>query len=71
VDGREHGAGRIGTQHRQQRRVGVRDDGVDAGLGQGVTDPVAGPQRNLPLRGQSAGQHDDTLKIAHDFEKQP
>jgi hypothetical protein len=71
VDGREHGAGRVGSQHRQQRRVGVRDDRVQAGLGQGVTDPVAGPQRNLPLRGQAAGQDDDTLKIVHDFEKQP
>jgi hypothetical protein len=71
VDGREHGAGRVGAQHRQQRRVGVRDDRMDAGLGQDVTDPISGPERNLPLGGQAAGQDDNALKIAHDFEKLP
>jgi hypothetical protein len=71
VNGREHGAGRVGAQHRQQRRVGVRDDRMDARFGQGVTDPVSGPQRNLPLGGQPAGQHDNALKIVHVFEKLP
>jgi hypothetical protein len=41
----------------EQFAVGVRHHGVDAGLGQGVTDPVAGAQRHLPLGGQPAGQH--------------
>src|SRR5215472_10696355 len=44
---------------------------MDARLVQGVTDPVSGPQRYLPLGGQAAGQDDDTLKIAHDFEIRP
>jgi hypothetical protein len=44
---------------------------VDAGLGQGVTDPVSGPERNLSLGRQAAGQDDNALKIAHDFEKLP
>ena len=36
--------------------------------GQDVADPVSGAQRHLPLGGQAAGQYDDTLEIAHDFE---
>jgi hypothetical protein len=44
---------------------------MDAGLGQDVTDPVAGPERNLSLGGQAASQDDNALKIAHDFEKLP
>ena len=67
----EDGAGRVGAQQRQQRRVGVRDDRVDSRFVKGVTDPVSGPQRHLPLGGQSAGQDDDTLEIAHDFEILP
>ena len=66
-------AGGLSPEREVSLRSGdrVRDDRVDARLGQGVADPLPGVQRHFPFGGQAAGQYDDALKIAHGFEILP
>ena len=50
-------SGGSAVQRRQQGHVGVALFGVHPGTAQRVQDPATGPQRHVPLVGQSAGEH--------------
>jgi len=51
----------------QQARVSVGDLRVDTLLGQGITDPLSGVQRDFPLGRQATSKYDDAFDMAHDF----